>query len=42
MFLFYSPIIENKDAVMRNAYSTLMMAAMVIWVFDLTVKQMMT
>lgn len=31
---------EKKDAVMRNAYRTLMMPAMVIWVFDLVKKQM--
>lgn len=34
-------MIEKKDAVMRNAYRTLMMAAMVIWVLLLVTKQTM-
>lgn len=37
---FYPPMIEKKDAVMRNAYRTLMMAAMVIWVLLFVTKQM--
>lgn len=39
--LLYPPMIEKKDAVMRNAYRTLMMAAMVIWVLLLVTKQTM-
>lgn len=37
----YLPMMEKKDAVIRNAYKTLMMAAIVIWVFALVAKQMM-
>lgn len=38
---FYPPMIENRDAVMRNAYRTLIMPAMVIWVLGLAIKQTM-
>lgn len=35
----YLPIIEKKDAVIRNAYRTLRMAAIVIWKLDFARKQ---
>lgn len=38
---FYAPMMEKKDAVMRNAYRTLIMLAMVIWMLGLATKQMM-
>lgn len=38
---FYLPMIEKKDAVMRNAYRTLIMPAMVIWRLALATKQTM-